>query len=165
MINVMSDKAIFHQQSFSSVENGGNMMYAVGGHHMRRASIVSVFLLFLTNTGNPQVVRLPGGGCSVDRSGLMTCSWLGPSRDAGPVFRVNQYGLAPQAPLTVEFPNDTILLALDEGILLDETQSPEERISVFRGTGLLVPKGKKVVLRNIGEKSLALVEIVLHQSS
>ena|SRR5438045_3716920 len=135
---------------------------------MRCASILSVFLGFLSPLASSQAVRLPGGGCSVSSSGLYACSWLSsPLRpnDAGRRFRLNDYALSPQAPLTIEHPDDTIIVAMDEGILLDETQSPQERINVFKGSGLFVPKGTKTVLRNVGEKSLVLIEIILHQSS
>src|ERR1700757_4023855 len=117
-----------------------------GGERMRCALTLSVVLVLLTTGAGSQVVRLPSGGCSVSRSGMYACSRLGRPPipgDTGPaLFRLTQYVLAPDAPLTVEHPDDAIIVALDEGTLVDEA-NPESHINVFKGSSLLVTKGKK----------------------
>jgi hypothetical protein len=125
---------------------------------MRSASIVIV-LLVLTTRCTSQAKLLPSGGCSVSPSGLEACSWLGPRN---PRILVNHYALAAQAPLVIEASDDAIIVAADEGKLLDETRNPHERIDVFKGSSLLVPKGKRTVLRNVGDKGLLVVEIFIH---
>jgi hypothetical protein len=62
--------------------------------------------------------------------------------------------------LVVDSPQDVIIVASDEGLLLDETNLPNGHINTFKGTALLIP-GKKTVLRNVGDKGLLLVEIVI----
>jgi hypothetical protein len=113
-------------------------------------------------------MRLLNGGCSVAPSGAEGCDWwskLPRQTDPSSAFFVTQYTLAPQAPLVIVSPEDAIIVTADDAVLLDETQVPHGNINASKGTVLLVPKGKRTTLRNVGDKGLLVVEIVIHKSS
>lgn len=77
---------------------------------------------------------------------------------------MTRYYLAAQAPLIVTADDDVVLVVVDEGILLDEGHTPQRRMSVQQGTSVLIPKGERSLLRNVWDKKLEVVVVLIPKS-
>jgi|SRR5581483_10267805 len=133
-----------------------------------RASLILVGVMFVAGFAVPQRMPASDGSCSVTATGLESCDWwagLGSSPSyPSPKILVTHYYLAPQAPLAVTAGENVVIVAMSDGVLLDEKQSPASRINLSKGMAMLIPTGENVSLRNVGETKLEVLAIVIHTS-
>jgi hypothetical protein len=152
---------------------------------MSRALLICVLLLCgsVVTPAHAQVMPRSSGGCAVSASGLMDCDVLSaiefPKRDSKhgndatpPVVEhtqaglfVTRFSLAVGAPLTLGMESyDALVVALNDGILNNETAKPAAPIRVSKGSVMMVPKNEQIRLRNDSGHDLELVVIENRQA-
>lgn len=121
---------------------------------------IAAFCLFLLLNGycTGQVLPASNGSCSVSRSGLLRCQWMG-GVQTSKLF-VTHYILSPGAPLRTPVEGrDAVIVGMNNGELVNEKTSPPNHVPMFHGSVMWMPKEDPYLLRNIGKENLELLLI------
>jgi mannose-6-phosphate isomerase-like protein (cupin superfamily) len=79
---------------------------------------------------------------------------------------VTRFILAPGAPLNPPVEGrDAVIVAMNNGELVNEKKPPTNPVSVFNGLVMLMPKEEPYLLRNVGKENLELLVIEIRKSS
>ena len=72
---------------------------------------------------------------------------------------VTRFLLAPGAPLDQTAEGDIVIVAMNDGELLNEKKATSSHVTVRNGLVMLMPKEEPYLLRNIGKQALELLLI------
>jgi mannose-6-phosphate isomerase-like protein (cupin superfamily) len=141
---------------------------------MRYVAAFCLFIFLIGCSGEAQVLPTSNGSCGISASGVESCNWISAitlreaftaktvdtSADSRPRLFVTHCSLAPGAPLTplVEG-TDELIVAMNNGELVNAKKSPENHIEVSSGFVMLMPKEEPYLLKNIGKENLELLVI------
>jgi hypothetical protein len=141
---------------------------------MRYVTAFCLFILLSGHSSEAQVLPTSNGSCAISASGLEDCDWMsaitlrkaGTTKtadtpaDARPKLFVTRCILAPGAPLNplVEG-TDVLIVAMNNGELVNEKKSPQSHINVSSGLVMLMSKEEPYLLRNVGKENLDLLVI------
>lgn len=125
---------------------------------MRYIPAFYLLLLFNVYSAAGQVLPASSGSCRVSPSGVEGCHWMTGVKSAK--LFVTRYILAPGAPLNPPVEgHDALIVAMNNGELVNEKKSPPSRVNVSNGLVMLMPKEEPYLLRNVGKDSIELLVI------
>lgn len=137
---------------------------------MRFALAFCALATLCSISATAQTMPTSNGSCGVSASGLMSCDILSappirfnadstsrPESAPKGVF-VTRFTLAPEAPLRRMIEgNDVLIVAMNDGEIVNEAKTPQTRLNVTNGQVMLMPKEEPYLLRNTGKQTLDLL--------
>lgn len=139
------------------------------GIAMQYVPAVCLLISLAAVTASAQILPTSNGSCRVTASGLQSCNWMsGVSHEKAQndteaprsQLFVTRCILAPGAPLNPSVEGrDVLIVAIDNGELVNEKKSPQSHVNVTNGLVILMPKEEPYLLRNTGKEKLELLVI------
>lgn len=146
---------------------------------MRHPRMLWPFVLISTLTATAQVFPSSSGSCAVAANGLEDCDWVSTidlhrttagkrtavAHKASRSLFTTRFILAPGAPLDSRqiVGGEVLIVGKNKGEITNEKKSSSDRINVYDGLVMYMPKGERYLLRNIGQSEVDLLLIQIRK--